>query len=161
MAAASSWRPTSAADSLESWPLVDRVGYRLAWAAGGALCLVAGAIVLYMAVRGVQYLDPAQIVQPPTADIDQSRSGGFFDPLLGTVLLTILATLFAAPLGVATAIWLTEYGRPAGLARMVESGVEVVAGTPTIVLAIFGLLVFQQQFFGFLSLTAEGDAVLG
>ncbi|MBA3306632.1 MAG: ABC transporter permease subunit [Thermoleophilaceae bacterium] len=161
MAAAGSWRPTSAADSLESWPLVDRIGYRLAWAAGAALCLVAGAIVLYMAVRGVQYLDPGQITQAPTAELDQSKSGGFFDPLLGTVLLTILGTAIAAPLGVATAIWLTEYGRPAGLARVVESGVEVVAGTPTIVLAIFGLLVFQQQFFGFLSLTAEGDAVLG
>ncbi len=44
--AAPSWRPTSAADSLESWPLVDRIGYRLAWATGGALCLVAGVLSL-------------------------------------------------------------------------------------------------------------------
>lgn len=161
MAGDSSWRPTSAADALDSWPLVDRIGYRLAWAAGGALCLVAGAIVIYMAVRGVQYLDLAQFTQHPTVELDQSKSGGFLDPLLGTILLTILGTLIAAPLGVATAIWLSEYGRPAGLARVVESGVEVVAGTPTIVMAIFGLLVFQQQFFAFLSLTAEGDAVLG
>jgi phosphate transport system permease protein len=43
----------------------------------------------------------------------------------------------------------------------VESGVEVVAGTPSIVLAIFGLLVFQQGIFGFLSFTAEGGAVFG
>ncbi len=44
---------------------------------------------------------------------------------------------------------------------MVESGVEIVAGTPTIVLAIFGLLVFSQGAFGFLSFTAEGGAVFG
>ena len=42
-----------------------------------------------------------------------------------------------------------------------ESGVEIVAGTPTIVLAIFGLLVFSQGAFSFLSFTAEGGAVFG
>ena len=80
---------------------------------------------------------------------------------MGTVLLTVLGTAIAAPIGVGIAVWLTEYGRPAGLARAVESGVEIVAGTPSIVLAIFGLLVFQQSFFGFLSFTAEGNAVFG
>ena len=49
------------------------------------------------------------------------------------------------------AIWLTEYGRPEGLARAVESAVEVVAGTPSIVLAMFGLVFFQQQWLGFLT----------
>jgi phosphate transport system permease protein len=43
----------------------------------------------------------------------------------------------------------------------VESCVEIVAGTPTIVLAIFGLLVFTQGALGFLSFTAEGGAVFG
>ena len=38
---------------------------------------------------------------------------------------------------------------------------EIVAGTPTIVLAIFGLLVFSQGAFGFLSFSAEGGAVFG
>ncbi len=59
-------------------------------------------------------------------------------------MLTALGTLIAFPIGVATAVWLSEYGRPAWLARAVESGVEIVAGTPTIVLAIFGLLVFSR-----------------
>jgi phosphate transport system permease protein len=58
-------------------------------------------------------------------------------------------------------VWLVEYGRPPWLARAVESGVEVVAGTPSIVLAIFGLLLFQQRIFGFLSFTAQGNAVFG
>jgi phosphate transport system permease protein len=41
----------------------------------------------------------------------------------------------------------------------VESGVEIVAGTPSIVLAIFGLVVFQQQLFSWMSFTAQGNAV--
>jgi phosphate transport system permease protein len=62
---------------------------------------------------------------------------------------------------VAIAVWLSEYGRPAALARAVESGIEIVAGTPSIVLAIFGLLLFSQGAFSFLSFTAEGGAVFG
>ena len=160
-ASAAEWRPTSPVGGVDSWPLIDRIGYRAAWAAGISLCLIAVAIVLYMAVKGVQFLSLELFTQSPVADIDQSKSGGFLDPLVGTVILTVLGTAIAAPLGICAAMWLSEYGRPGWLARAVESGIEVVAGTPTIVLAIFGLLVFQQQIFEFLSFTAFGDAVFG
>jgi phosphate transport system permease protein len=152
---------TGPRESPAGWPLVDRIGLALSWAAGLALCAIAGAIVLYMLFKGLQELSLSLVTESPLPSIDQSRSGGFFDPILGTVILTVLGTLIAVPLGVATAIWLTEYGRPAWLARGVESGVEIVAGTPSIVLAIFGLLVFQEQIFTLLSFEAEGGAVFG
>jgi phosphate transport system permease protein len=144
-----------------NWRIGDRIGLVLCWAAGIALCLVAGAIVVYMLVRGLQYLTPHLLLSHPQPDLDQSKTGGFLDPLLGTLLLTVVGIALAVPLGVAIAVWLTEYGRPSGLARAVESGVEIVAGTPSIVLAIFGLVVFQQHVFGFLSFTAQGNAVFG
>ncbi|MEA2413023.1 MAG: phosphate transport system permease protein [Thermoleophilaceae bacterium] len=148
-------------ESTRHWRKGDRIGLALCWAAGISLCLVAGAIVTYMFVQGVKYVTPHLLLSHPQADLDQSKTGGFLDPLLGTLLLTVIGIAFAVPLGVAIAVWLTEYGRPAGLARAVESGVEVVAGTPSIVLAIFGLVIFQQQIFGFLSFTAQGNAVFG
>jgi phosphate transport system permease protein len=143
------------------WSPLDRVGVAASWAAGITLCLIAGAIVVYMAVRGVQYLKLNELVTHPLPSLDQSTSGGFSDPIIGTFLLTVIGILIALPLGVAIAVWLTEYGRPSWLARAVESGIEVVAGTPSIVLAIFGLLLFQKSIFGFLSFTGEGNAVFG
>jgi phosphate transport system permease protein len=154
-------RRTRARDSSASWPLVDRIGLALCWAAGILLCLIAGAIVIYMFVRGTQYLSLDLITSRPQAGADQARSGGFLDPLEGTLILTVMGAGLAAPLGVATAVWLTEYGRPFWLARAVESGVEIVAGTPSIVLAIFGLIIFSNQALGFLSFTAQGGAVFG
>lgn len=152
---------TAPIDSVSSWPLRDRVGYFAAWGAGIALIAIAATILIYMAYRGAQYFDLGLLFESPTAELDQSKSGGFKDPIFGTALLLVMSTLMAAPLGVAIAIWLTEYGRPYWLARTVESAVEVVAGTPSIVLAMFGLVVFQQQWLGFLSFDAEGGAVLG
>ena len=98
-----------------------------------------------MLVRGLQYLRPDLLFSHPQAEIDQSKAGGFLDPLLGTFLLTVMGTAIAIVPGVATAVWLREYGRPFWLARAVESAVEVVAGTPSIVLAIFGLIVFSNS----------------
>ncbi len=161
MATAPGWQPTDPAGTIESWPLIDRIGYRLAWGAGIALCLIAASVVIFLAVKGIQFISFDLLADRPIADIDQSKSGGFRDPLIGTVLLTVIGTLLAIPIGVATALWLTEYGRPTRLARAVESGVEVVAGTPSIVLAIFGLLIFSQGVFSFLSFTDTGGAVFG
>jgi phosphate transport system permease protein len=145
----------------ESWSLGDLIGVAAAWAAGIGLCLIAAAIVIYMMFRGLQYLSLEEMFSHPLPGLDQSESGGFLDPIEGTVILTILSTMIAAPVGVGIAIWLTEYGKPSGLARAVESGVEMVAGTPSIVLAIFGLIVFQEGFLSFLSYEATPGVAFG
>jgi phosphate transport system permease protein len=148
-------------ESTATWPLIDRVGLWLCWAAGILLCVIAAAIVIYMLVKGIQFLRPNLLFSHPQPELDQSKTGGFLDPLIGTFLLTVIGTGLAIIPGVAIAVWLSEYARPFWLARAVESGVEVVAGTPSIVLAIFGLILFSQQLFSPLSFTAEGGAVFG
>ncbi len=147
--------------STASWPLLDRVGYLLCWATGIALCLIAIGIVVYMLVKGIAYLRPSLLLESPAPSLQQSKAGGFLDPIEGTFLLTAVAIAIAAPIGVALAAWLSEYGRPSRLARAVESAVEIIAGTPSVVLAIFGLLVFSQSFLGFLSQNTAGGAVTG
>jgi phosphate transport system permease protein len=114
-----------------------------------------------MLVRGLQYMSLDLLTSHPQAGLDQHKTGGFLDPILGTVMLTVLGIVIATPIAVATAVWIVEYGRPSWLARMVESGIEIVAGTPDIVIAIFGLALFQQHLFAPLSFTAEGGSVFG
>jgi phosphate transport system permease protein len=146
------------------WSVGDRIGLAAAWFSGILLCAIAASIVIYMLVRGLQYLSVSALFEHPvilSTTQSTGTAGGYLDPIEGTLILTALGTLIAVPIGVGTAVWLSEYGRPSWLARAVESGVEIVAGTPTIVLAIFGLLVFTQGALGFLSFTAEGGAVFG
>jgi phosphate transport system permease protein len=145
----------------QAWSFTDRLGVAACWTAGILLCFVCAAIVIFMLVKGTQYLSLSVMFSHPTASVNQAGSGGFLDPIIGTFMLTTVGILIALPIGVGIAVWLVEYGRPPWLARAVESGVEVVAGTPSIVLAIFGLLLFQQRIFGFLSFTAQGNAVFG
>ena len=144
-----------------SWRWGDRLVLAAAWIAGISLCVIAAAIVLYMGFRGIQYLRPGLIFSRPQLSTDQAGSGGFLDPLLGTMLLTVIGIVIALPLALASAVWIAEYGRPSWLARVVESSIEIVAGTPDIVIAIFGLAVFQLSLFAPFSFTAEGGGVYG
>jgi phosphate transport system permease protein len=148
-------------DSVRSWPLIDRIAYLLCWAAGIGLCVIAGVIVLFMLVKGISYLRPSLLAQAPSASKSQSGSGGFLDPIEGTLLLSAIGIAIAAPVGIAIGVWLSEHGRPASFARAVESGIEMIAGAPSVVLAIFGLLMFSRPFLAFLSQTSAGGAVFG
>lgn len=144
-----------------SWRWGDRLALAAAWVAGISLCAIAAAIVLYMGYRGIQYLRPSLIFSRPQVSGTQAGSGGFLDPLLGTMLLTVIGIVLALPLALASAVWIAEYGRPSWLARIVESSIEIVAGTPDIVIAIFGLAVFQARLLAPFSFTAEGGGVFG
>lgn len=144
--------------SVRSWPLLDLIAYGLCWAVGIALCLIAAAIVLFMLLKGVSFLRPALLVASPAAGKNQSQTGGFLDPIEGTLLLTAIGAIIATALGISVGSWLSEYGRPGWLARAVESGVEMIAGAPSVVLAMFGVLVFSQGTFAFLSQPTAGGA---
>lgn len=144
-----------------SWPLVDRIAYALCWVVGIGLCLIALAIVLFMFVKGIAYLHPQLLVESPAPSPRQSQSGGFLDPIIGTLIVAAIGIAIAAPMGVALGTWLSEYGRPSWLARAVESAIEIIAGAPSVVLALFGLLIFAQGYLGFLSTTAENGGVYG
>jgi phosphate transport system permease protein len=148
-----------------SWRWGDRLVLAAAWIAGISLCVIAAAIVLYMGYRGLQYLRPSLIFSRPQVSANQGGSGGFLDPLIGTLLLTVMGIVLALPLALSAAVWISEYGQGGRgtnlLARVVESSIEVVAGTPDIVIAIFGFAVFQLSLFAPFSFTAEGGGVYG
>jgi phosphate transport system permease protein len=147
--------------SVRSWRLRDQLIWLLAWLAGSFLCLVVGAIIVFLAVKGLAYLRPALLVTSPTAAVDQSHSGGFLDPIIGTLTMAALGTLIATPIAVATAFWVVEYGRPHWLATIVETSIEMVAATPDIVIAIFGLALFQFGILAPFSFRASGGGVYG
>ena len=96
----------------------------------------------------------------PTPGVTESQTGGFLDPMLGTFIVGAMAMAIAVPVGVAIAVWLSEFGRPTALARVAESAIEMLAGEPAVVLALFGLTLFELHALGFLSQTTNG-VVLG
>jgi phosphate transport system permease protein len=148
--------PRPPVEGSATWRLSDRVGLAICWALGLLFCAIAVAIVVYLMVQGIKFLKPSMLVTPATSGFTQSQSGGFSDAFIGTLIVAVLGTALALPTGVGIAVWLVEYGRPATLARVTESTIEAIAGIPSIVLALFGTVIFSSTALGFLSRTTEG-----
>ena len=93
-----------AVESSSSWSFVDRAGLAFAWTVGLLFCAICGAIVIYVLVQGARYLRPELLWTNPKAGDTQSQTGGFLDPMVGTVLVTTVAMLLATPVGVGVAV---------------------------------------------------------
>ena len=79
---------------------------------------------------------------------DNGAAGGIATALVGTIWLTAGALLLALPLGVAAAIYLSEYARDNWLTRTINIAIVNLAGVPSIVHALFGVGAFVH-FMGF------------
>ena len=83
-----------------------------------------------------------------TYPTDGMTAGGIFPALFGTVWIVALALLVSVPVGVAAAIYLSEYAPDTWLTRVINLAIINLAGVPSIVHALFGVGAFVI-FFGF------------
>ena len=73
---------------------------------------------------------------------DMGRAGGIFPMIVGSLLLPLLALVIALPLGVGTAVYLCEYTRETSVTRVIRFGTDCLAGVPSIIFGLFGLVFF-------------------
>jgi len=77
--------------------------------------------------------------------VDMGREGGIFSTVVATIFLTFIALLVATPLGVGTAIYLTEYTIEGRLTRIIRFGADCLAGIPSIIFGLFGFILFVNK----------------
>jgi phosphate transport system permease protein len=106
-----------------------------------------------LARQGWPVLGWSFLTDVPTNGMTQ---GGIFPAVLGTVLVTLLTTVTAVPLGVACAVYLSEYGRPGPLTALVRAAIRNLSGIPSIIYGLFGLALFAQALRLGTSLLAAG-----
>jgi len=99
-------------------------------------------IIFFILRRGLPVLSLEFLTANPA---DMGKSGGIFSTIVGTVALSFLAILIAAPLGVGTAIYLTEYTWGGPLTRVIRFGAECLAGIPSIIFGLFGFILFVTK----------------
>ena len=83
-----------------------------------------------------------------TAPSQGMTAGGIFPALVGTIWLVAVALLVSVPIGVAAAVYLSEYAPDNWLTRVINLAIINLAGVPSIVHALFGMGAFVL-FFGF------------
>ncbi len=88
------------------------------------------------------------------------RAGGIFPAIIGTLYLVIGAIIFALPIGLLAAIYLSEYSKDNILNRLIKLAIVNLAGVPSVVYGLFGLALFVV-FFKFGASILSGSLTLG
>jgi len=96
-------------------------------------------------IEGAPALSWAFLTQDPTNGM---TAGGIFPALIGTIWLVMVALLASVPVGIAAALYLSEYAPDNWLTRIINLAIINLAGVPSIVHALFGVGAFVL-FFGF------------
>jgi phosphate transport system permease protein len=128
---------------------VDRLMTGLVWTAFGAAVLPLLWLVYVVLANGAPAIN-AQFLTYSMRGVIGDAQGGLYHALIGTLLITLAATVISVPIGVLTAIYLVEYGAKSRLSRTITFLVDVMTGIPSIVAGLFALalivLIFGPAF---------------
>ncbi|OGR62220.1 MAG: phosphate ABC transporter, permease protein PstA [Elusimicrobia bacterium GWB2_63_16] len=123
----------------------------------GANILFLAGILFFIAAKGLGTINWEFLTQVPR---DSMTAGGVAPAIVGTLYLTLGAILFALPLGVACAVYLTEYSPKGWIVNLLRVSINNLAGVPSVVFGLFGLTVFVK-YFGFGVSMISGALTLG
>jgi len=106
-----------------------------------------------IAERGVGFFTSGTSTSAARAGIDQA--------LVGSLLLAAIVAVVAFPLGIGAAVYLEEYARDTRLTRIITANIRNLAGVPSIVYGILGLVLFVEALGGVLPMRATGNLLSG
>lgn len=99
-------------------------------------------IIFFVLRKGLPVVNIAFLTENP---VEMGKAGGIFPTIIGTVVLTAMAILIATPLGVGSAIYLTEYTVENRVTRVIRFGADCLAGIPSIIFGLFGFILFVTK----------------
>lgn len=102
-----------------------------------------GCIVLIIIIKGLPAINWQFLTDVPRQGM---RAGGIFPAIVGTVYLVTGAIIFALPIGLLAAIYLSEYSKDNMMTRIIKLAIVNLAGVPSVVYGLFGLALFVVFF---------------
>ena len=96
-------------------------------------------ILLYVFTKGIGSISIGFLTQVKST---LRGTNGIAGNILNTIYIIFLTLLFASPLGIGSAIYLNEYAKPGRFVRLVEFTTQTLAGIPSILFGLFGMLFF-------------------
>lgn len=118
----------------------ERIIQVFLFACAGLSVLVTTGIVLSLVLPSVDFFSEVSVVEFLTGTEWAPRAGefGVLALVVGTLDITVIALLVAIPIGLLSAIYLSEYARPR-VRRIVKPVLEVLAGIPTVAIGLFAV----------------------
>ena len=101
--------------------------------------LILVGILGYVFVRGIKTVSLSFLLNETSV---LNGTTGIAGDILNTLYVIVITLLFAAPIGVGSAIYLNEYAKPGRLVSLIEFTTETLSGIPSIIFGLFGFIFF-------------------
>jgi len=103
--------------------------------------------VLYTVIaKGASIISGQFLTSPIPFNVAPANVGGMGPAVLGTILITALATVLAVPIGILAAIYINEYGGNRFLTRLIRFMADVMTGVPSIIMGLFIFAIWVIHF---------------
>lgn len=119
--------------------LTERIGFTAITLMAMVTVLPIVGTVIYILIQGAPAISLEFITGFPR---DGMREGGILPAIIGTLYLALGTSIFSVPLGIAAAIYLSEYASDTPLTRTIRIAIINLAGIPSVVYGLFGLGLF-------------------
>ena len=111
----------------------------------------------YIFKNGISAISIEFLTEMPRNEMTE---GGIFPAILGTFYLMLGSSIVSIPIGIITAIYLTEYAKNPRIVKVIRLGINNLAGVPSVIFGLFGLSLFVI-FFEFGTSILAGSLTLG
>ena len=112
------------------------------YAAAGLTVLLLAGIIGYVLVKGLPNVSISLLTSVPSVI---RNAKGILPYILNTLYVVLLSVAIVLPLGVGAAVYLNEYAKSHKLIALIEYTTETLAGIPSIIYGLVGMLVFNQK----------------
>ncbi len=135
----------------------QKIAFFLMFLATLLIVVPVGMIVVIIVQKGLPAINWQFLSDVPRQGM---RAGGIFPAIIGTIYLVLGAIIFALPIGLLAAIYLSEYSRDNFLTRIIRLAIVNLSGVPSVVYGLFGLALFVV-FLKFGASILSGSLTLG
>ena len=118
---------------------VDTLIQVLIWLSAIITIAITAGIIVYILVRGLPSISWSFLTTQPS---ELHGTIGILPNIINTLYIVVITLLIATPIGIGSAIYLTEYGGRSKLVKVIEFTTETLAGIPSIIYGLFGFMFF-------------------
>ncbi len=119
----------------------EKIGFMILTACLLLVVLIIIVIFTNILINGYSVINIDFLIKSPTQGMTE---GGIMPAIIGTFLVTIITAIFSIPLGMGCAIYLNEYAKQNWFTRLIRISIRNLAGVPSIVYGLFGVVLFVQ-----------------
>jgi phosphate transport system permease protein len=114
---------------------------------GFVIVIIPLGFVLYTVIsKGASIISGQFLTSDIPFNVAPANVGGMGPAVLGTILITALATVLAVPIGIMAAIYINEYGGNSFLTRLIRFMADVMTGVPSIIMGLFVFAIWVIHF---------------